>query len=163
MTILFKAILSGLFWRFRGIMGGPFTVLFGLLQAVILAPVVGWWSLLFSLWIIVGEPSGWMPKAIKDDGDWWRSALLGLRIGGIGAIALPLSTWLQDRFGEPRISWLENPRPFFRPTWLPFQSWLIPGWTDKKPKYLLDWRGAWNEAYFGAIFSLILTLVIGAL
>ena len=39
----------------------------------------------------------------------------------------------------------------------PFKLWF---WSD--PKYLLDWRGAWNAVYFGAIFAAILTGVVNA-
>ena len=155
---MIEVLLSGLFWRLRGIMGWPFTALFALIQAWTLWSAFGAWSLLFSLWIIAGEPTGWKPKHILDRGDWIEAATDGLRIGGIGAIAVPLSTWLHRRFGEPPFP--NNPKPFYRPSWLPFQSWLIPAWTDKKPKHVLYWSGAFNEAYFGLIFSLVLQLIV---
>lgn len=143
MVLVIQWLLSGLFWRLRGIMGWPFTVLFALVQAWTLWPIFGAWSLLFSLWIVAGEPTGWKPKHIWDNGDWWSSTIHGFRIGGIGAIAVPLSTWLHS-FGEPPFP--NNPKAFRLPFW-------------KSPKFLLDWRNAWNEVYFGLIFSGIVSLV----
>ena len=134
-----ELLLSGLFWRVRGIFGWPGTLLFALVQAYTLSDY-GYYSLLFALSIMLGEPSGWKPKAVWDDGDWKRSALLGARIGLIGAVAVPLSTWLHLKFGEPPFP--NNPKPFY------FRFW-------SGPKYLLDWRGTWNEVYHGVIFSLI--------
>lgn len=138
MSEILQILFSGLLWRLRGILGWPFTVLFSLVQSWTLWPVFGAWSLLFSLWIIAGEPTGWKPKHIQDRGDWIEAATDGFRIGGIGAIAVPLSTWLHRRFGEPPFP--NNPKAFKLPFW-------------DSPKFLLDWRGAWNEFYFGAFFS----------
>lgn len=145
MFSIIEIILSGLLWRLRGIMGWPFTALFALVQAWSLWPLFGEWSLLFALWIIAGEPTGWRPKVIWRGGDWIRCALIAVRIGGIGAVAVPISTWLQDNLDEP--PFLNNPREFRLPFW-------------SSTKRLFDWRGAWNEVYFGLIFSAILQLLI---
>lgn len=138
--------LSGILWKLRGVCGWPFTVLFSLVQVYILWPV-GPWAWLMFIWIMLGEPTGWKPKHILD-GDWLSAAWHGFRIGGIGAIAVPLSTWIHLRFGEPMFP--NNQKPFHLPFW-------------DEPKYLLDWRGAWNEVYMGAIFSLTLALIIEAI
>lgn len=143
---MIEILLSGLFWRLRGIMGWPFTVLFALVQVFALYPVIGNWSLLFGLWVFAGEPTGWKPKAIWDRGEWWRSALLGFRIGGIGAVCVPLSTWLHDKIGEPPFP--NNPKAFKLPFW-------------DSPKFLLDWRGAWNEVWFGIVFNIIILCIAG--
>lgn len=138
MALVLMLLLSAVLWRLRGIVGWPGTALFALVQASTLWPVVGAWGLLFALWIVIGEPTGWKPKYIVDRGAWWQSALAGLRIGLLGAIAVPLSTWLHQRIGEPPFP--NNPEAFSLPFW-------------STPKHLLDWRGAWNEVYFGLIFS----------
>lgn len=145
LTTILLIVLSGLLWRLRGIMGWPFTVLFAAAQAFPLMPVIGGWVGLFALWIMLGEPTGWKPKYITDRTDWFWAAVSGLKIGGIGAIAVPLSSWLHDRFGEPPFP--NNPREY-----------TLPFWTQKKR--LLDWRGAWNEVYFGMIFSGIIQAVV---
>jgi hypothetical protein len=124
-------------------MGWPFTVLFGLLQAAALWPIFGIWSLLFTLFIMAGEPTGWKPKLIWDNGDWKGASILGARIGLIGALAVPLSVWMEKIIPEPQINALQNPRKFKLPFW-------------SKPKSLLDWRGAWDEVYFGLVFRIIL-------
>lgn len=149
MSELLQILLSGLFWRLRGILGWPFTVLFSLVQAWTLWPVFGAWSLLLSLWIMLGEPTGWKPKKIWNSHEWIKSSLQGLKIGLVGGIAVPLSTWLQREFGEPRIKILENPKAFKLPFWNSY-------------KFLLDWRGAWNEVYFGVIFNSLVQVLAGA-
>ena len=146
---MIEALLSGLLWRLRGIVGWPGTLAFASVQVWTLWHVVGEYSLIYGLWIMLGEPTGWKPKKIWDSGDWKGSALYGLRIGLIGGIAVPLSTWLQREFGEPRIKALENPKAFKLPFWDSY-------------KFLLDWRGAWNEVYFGIIFSLLVQVLAGA-
>lgn len=143
--IMNDLLMSGLLWRLRGIIGWPGTVAFALVQALTLWPLLGEWSVLFSLWVVLGEMIGWKPKKIWDSGDWWKSSLYGFLIGGIGAIAVPLSTWLHRKFGEP---------PFPNNT----KAFSLPFWSS--PKFLLDWRGAWNEVYFGLIFSATLQGVI---
>lgn len=127
-------------WRLRGIAGWPFTVLFASIQTAILWQAAGYWSLLFGLWIIAGEPTGWKPQHILDRGDWIEAAADGFRIGGIGAIAVPLSTWLHIRFGEPDIKFFQNPHESDSRFWSSRKQWL-------------NWTGAWNEVYFDAIFT----------
>lgn len=138
---MIEIILSGLFWRLRGIIGWPGTLLFSLVQVFTLYPLLDYWSFLFGLFIMAGEPTGWKPKLILDNGDWKQSAILGARIGLIGAISVPLSTLIHLKVGEPRIP--NSPK----------QTNLI-FWSE--PKQLLNWTGAWNEVYFGVISSLIL-------
>lgn len=135
-------------WRLRGIAGWPFTLLFAAVQTAILWQVAGSWSLLFGLWIVAGEPTGWKPKLVWDRGDWFGAAKYGFRIGGLGAIAVPLSTWLHRRFGEPDIKSLQNPREF--------NAWF---WSSRKQ--WLNWTGAWNEVYFDVIFT-CLTIGVAA-
>ena len=134
---MIEIFLSGIAWRLRGIIGWPGTLVFSLIQAFMLWPELGEYSLLFSLWIMLGEPTGWKPK-YANAGDWRKSAIYGLRIGLIGFFAVPISTAIQKYIGEPPI--LTNERPFNLYFW-------------SGPKYLLNWSGAWNEFYFGIIFS----------
>lgn len=143
---MIELALSAVLWRMRGIIGWPGTLGFALVQAWTLWSVVGYWSLLFSLWIMAGEPTGWKPKKIWDNGDWKGSALYGLRIGLIGGIAVPLSTWVHKELGEPRIKALERHKAFKLPFW-------------KSHKFLLDWRHSWNEFYFGLIYSATLQII----
>jgi hypothetical protein len=145
MIELITILASGILWRLRGIMGWPFTMLFAIVQAGIVAPILGKYALLYGLWIMVGELSGWKPKLIWDDGDWWKASAKGFLIGGVGAIAVPLSTWLARVIPEPQIKALQNPHWF-----------KLPFWSSKKQ--LLNWCGSWNEMYMGAIFSFILQL-----
>lgn len=143
---MIQLILSALFWRVRGIIGWPGTLAFALVQVWTLWDVFGEYSLIYGLWIMLGEPTGWKPKKIWDNGDWKGSALYGLRIGLIGGIAVPLSTWIHREFGEPRIKALESPKAFKLPFW-------------KSHKFLLDWRHSWNEVYSGLIFNGILQIL----
>lgn len=142
LTIL---LLSGLLWRLRGIMGWPLTLLFSLVQAATLSPAVGLWGLLIVPLILLGEPTGWKPKLVWDNADWKGSAVLGMRIALIGAIAVPLSCWLADKLPEPQIKVLQNTRWF-----------KLPCWEHKKQ--LLNWHGSWNEVWFGMIFNSILAM-----
>lgn len=145
LTAVLIMVLSGVLWRLRGIIGWPGTLLFSLVQVATLYPVGGHSAWLYALFIMAGEPTGWKPKTVWDDGDWKRSALLGARIGLIGAVSVPLSTWLHLKFGEPPFP--NNPKPFY------FRFW-------SGPKYLLDWRGSWNEVYHGLIFSAVLQAML---
>lgn len=142
---MIELLLSGLLWRLRGVIGWPGTLLFALVQAWTLWPVSSEFALFFALWIMVGEPTGWKPKYIRDRHQWATCALYGARIGLIGGLAVPLSTALHMMFGEP--SFPNNPKPtqfFFK----------------RSPSYLLDWRNAWNEVYFGLIFSGVLQCLV---
>lgn len=115
-------ILSGILWRIRGILGWPFNIAFGCVQAWTLWPALGKYALLAIPLIWLWEGPGWEPK----HWDWVKK--------------FPWN-W------EPDIKFLQNPKEFKLPFW-------------KQPKYLLDWRGAWNEVYFGVIFNIILQVGI---
>lgn len=126
---MIEILASALFFRLRGIIGWPGTLLFGFVQAYTLSDF-GWYALLAVVFVMAWEPTGWKPK------DW------------------DLPAWTQ---WEPNIKALQNPRPFYRPAWL--SSWLIPAWTDDNPKYFLDWRGAWIEIYFGGLVGFLVLLI----
>lgn len=158
MIDLLRIIASAVLWRYRGILGWQMTWLFAAVQAWTVWPVAGYWSLLYFVWIAWGELSGWKPKLIWDYGDWWGATFKGFLIGGVGAISVPLSTWMARVIPEPQIKALQNQKAYSRPAW---DKYKLLNWDE--PKHLFNWRNSWNEVYMGAAFSLILTIIIGAI
>ena len=136
---------SAFSWRMRGVYGWPFTILWAWPFAAYFGH--GWdkWTLPILLVSHIGETVGWKPKAARA-GRWWECAWRGAFIWGVGAILVPLSTWLHMRFGEP--SW---PRSNFT---------HFTGTIARRP---LDWFYAWNEVYFGALFGLVAVTLGGVL
>lgn len=135
-------VLSALLWRARGSgVGAKATVAFACVQAITVAPAIGLWSLVFAVWISLGELSGWKPKEIKDHRSWLKAAVFGFLIGGFGAITVPASTWLAEHLPEPQLKMFKSRR-------------LYSGWYVSEPSELMNWNGAWNEVYNGALYSI---------
>ncbi len=122
-AVAVETFLGALFWRLRG-MGGPagpswaWTLAFSILCAGILiqAGVSPLLAGVYALWINAGERPGWGAPIGQVMGDadpnrepewyqlwfngfmwrhpWAALAFRGALIGGIGAMAFPLSVWL---------------------------------------------------------------------
>lgn len=131
---------SALTWRLRGVYGWPGTVAWAWGWAAYLGH--GWdsWTLPILLLSHAGETVGWKPKACRG-GNWLACAWRGAFIWGVGALLVPLSTWLHLRFGEPR--WPRNNFVHFT------------GTVARQP---FNWTYAWNEVYFGALFGLFVAI-----
>lgn len=159
MVSIATIILFGLLWRLRGIYGWPATWTFAALCAWVLRDY-GWFAIGYAVWVAFGELSGWKPKLIWDSRSWINAAARGFLIGGVGAITVPLSTYLHERFGEPK-----HPSSHYSHRW-PDINWepilklrrpYIDVWIQKYPFY---WVGAWNEFYNGVIFGALLVMTI---
>lgn len=137
MIAILSIIASGILWRMRGIGISGSKFAFAIIQSTAFYNHPAF-AFLFMGWIVLGEIWGWKPKLIKDNREWLKCSGMGLMIGGLGAIAVPLSTYLHIKYGEPTSP--NNPKQYqlFGKTIVPF-----------------DWTGAWNEVYFGMIFSII--------
>lgn len=87
---MLEALASALCWRYRGILGWPFTLLFALIQVGVLAQALGPWALIIAPAIMLWEPVGWKPK------DW------------------NLPAWTR---WEPNVKFFQNPKAFKLPFW----------------------------------------------
>lgn len=105
---------GAILWRLRGMYGWPGTLAFAMLIYWITGE---WW---YALWVYLGELPGWGAPMGQVRGDidpdrkperyqrwfggyfwlhpWQALAFRGFWIGGIGAVALPLSVWLSLKY-----------------------------------------------------------------